>query len=1012
MSNWREEFEDGSGVGAVTAWLTSYYHYVALAALAAFTLWNRTRFWGRFVVDGRTLLSGNDPFYHLRSVQYVVNNYPGTMPFDPWTYFSYGTANSQFGTLFDQLMATVALVVGLGSPSDELVRTVVLFAPAVFGAAVMIPAYLLGRRLGGRAGGVVSAAVIALGAGGVLQKGMAGTADHQVAEALFQAIAVVGVVVALAVARREKPVWELVRAREFGALRRSLGWATLAGVAIAAYLWVWPPGVLLLGVLGLFFLVHLSVEYVRGNSPEHAAFAGAVALTTAGVLQLPMLNTLGLTATGRSLLQPGLAIGVAAGCVFVAWLARRWDASGQPARYFPLLIFGVVAVVTVLTAVVLPDTFGYFVTQLDRVVGFVTGQSAQAATVVEARPGSLDTAYRAYKLAAVTALLGAGVLLGKQVLDDDPGGEGLLVVLWAAVMLSATLTQGRFAYYLAVPVGALNAALIGKAAGYIGSIGEDGAVETYQVLTVVVIVLVVLAPMLLIFPTATAVAQQNQAPGGVTGWQGSLEWMEENTPAEGQFGNPDGDPMTYYGTFDRTEDYDYPEGAYGVMSWWDYGHWITNIGERIPNANPFQQGATDAARFLLAQDETEAAAVLQEVDEDDATTRYVMIDSQMVGGKYQAPPAFAPNVTRSDFFTRSTTNRQVFQQYARAFQQQGLSPARAQRQARGIATVRHQTQAYYESMMVRLYAYHGSSMEPRPYVVDWQQVQTEQGGVAFVEPQNGPMFRVFENMSAAREYARQDGTAAVGGFGPYPKERVEALDHYRLVQTGASRSGKFARDVVGVGYTSQTVLQQLGNRSPVARQYLRDLTTTVRSTDGFTKVFERVPGAQVRGDGAPANTSLTMQVRMNPANGPNFTYSKRVETDADGAFATTVPYSTTGYGNWGPEAGHTNVSTRATGPYTISSGLRTNETGSVVTYQASVNVTEAQVIGENTTPVRVTLDERALNIEGPSNGTADGNTSGGGQDGAGSGGTDSTDGSGDNTTGGVPLGPVQAARAG
>ncbi|MEF8887596.1 MAG: oligosaccharyl transferase, archaeosortase A system-associated, partial [Haloarculaceae archaeon] len=562
MSNWREEFEDGSGVGAVVAWLTSYYHYVALAVLAGFTLWNRTRFWGRFVVEGRTLLSGNDPFYHLRSVQYTVNNYPATMPFDPWTYFSYGTANSQFGTLYDQLMATVALVVGLGSPSDELVRTVVLFAPAVFGAAVMVPAYLLGRRLGGRAGGVVSAAVIALGAGGVLQQGMAGTADHQVAEALFQAFAVVGVVVALAVARREKPVWELVSAREFGALRRSLGWAMLAGVAVAAYLWVWPPGVLLLGVLGLFFLVHLSVEYVRGSSPEHAAFAGAVALTTAGVLQLPMLNTLGLDATGRSLLQPGLAIGVAAGCVFVAWLARRWDASGQPARYFPALTFGLVAAVAVLVAVVLPDTFGYFVTQVDRVVGFVTGQSAQAATVVEARPGSLDTVYRAYKLAAVTALLGAGVLLGRQVLDDDPGGEGLLVVLWAAVMLSATLTQGRFAYYLAVPVGALNAALIGKAAGYIGSIGEDGAVETYQVLAVGVVILVVLAPMLLIFPTATAVAQQNQAPGGVTGWQGSLEWMEGNTPAEGQFGTPDGDPMVYYGTFDRTEDYDYPEGAY------------------------------------------------------------------------------------------------------------------------------------------------------------------------------------------------------------------------------------------------------------------------------------------------------------------------------------------------------------------------------------------------------------------------------------------------------------------
>ena len=1010
MSNWREEFEDGSGVAAVTAWLTSYYHYVVLAALAGFTLWNRTRFWERFVVDGRTLFSGNDPYYHLRSIQYTVNNYPATMPFDPWTYFSYGTANSQFGTLYDQLVATAALLVGLGSPSDELVRTVALFAPAVFGVAIMVPAYLLGRRLGGRAGGVVSAAIIALGAGSVLQQGMVGSTDHHVAEALFQALAVLGVAVALAVARQEKPVWELVESREFGALRRSLGWAVLAGVAIAAYLWVWPPGVLLLGVLGLFFLVHLSVEYVRGASPEHAAFAGAVALTTAGLLQLPMLDTLGLEATGRSLLQPGLAVGVAVGCVFVAWLARRWDASDRPARYFPVLTVGLVAAVVVLAAVALPDTFGYFVTQVDRVLGFLTGQSAQAATVVEAQAGSFDTVYRAYKLAAVTAILGAAVLLVRQVIDDDPGGEGLLVVLWAAFMLSATLTQGRFAYYMAVPVGVLNAALVGWVVGYIGSVGADNTVETYQVLAIGVVVLVVLAPMLLIFPTATAVAQQSQAPGSVTGWQGSLEWLEENTPAEGQFANPDGDPMDYYGTFDRTDDYDYPEGAYGVMSWWDYGHYITNIGERIPNANPFQQGATDAARFLLAGTEQEAAGVLSEIDEEDAKTRYVMIDAQMVGGKYQAPPQFVSNTSRSDFLTRSTTNRQVYQQYVRAFQQQGLSQSRADQQARQIATVRHQTQAYYESMMVRLYAYHGSSMEPRPYVVDWQQVQTEQGGVALVEPSDGPMFRVFENMTAAREYARQDGTATVGGFGPYPpEERVEALDHYRLVQTSPSQSGKFARDVVGVGYTSQTVLQQLGNQSPVGQQYLQDLTTTVRSTDGFAKVFERVPGAQVEGENAPANTNLTMQVRMNPANGPNFTYSKRVAADANGEFSTTVPYSTTGYENWGPEQGHTNVSTRATGPYTISSGLQTNETGSVVSYQASVNVTEAQVIGDDTSAVQVSLDERALNIEGPSNETGDGSTSGTDSS---SDGSDGTDESGDNTTGSVPAGPVQAVRAG
>jgi dolichyl-diphosphooligosaccharide--protein glycosyltransferase len=107
--------------------------------------------------------------------------------------------------------------------------------------------------------------------------------------------------------------------------------------------------------------------------------------------------------------------------------------------------------------------------------------------------------------------------------------------------------------------------------------------------------------------------------------------MEENTPAPGQYNNPDGEKIEYLGTYDRTGDYDYPDGAYGVLSWWDYGHWITNRAERIPNANPFQQGATSAAEFLLAQNEEEALSTLEEeFDESEtAETEYVMIDWQM-----------------------------------------------------------------------------------------------------------------------------------------------------------------------------------------------------------------------------------------------------------------------------------------------------------------------------------------------------------------------------------------------
>ena len=63
-------------------------------------------------------------------------------------------------------------------------------------------------------------------------------------------------------------------------------------------------------------------------------------------------------------------------------------------------------------------------------------------------------------------------------------------------------------------------------------------------------------------------------------WRESLEWMGNNTPETG----------VNYTTIYNPETFQYPPEAYGVMSWWDYGHMITYIAKRIPNANPFQAG--------------------------------------------------------------------------------------------------------------------------------------------------------------------------------------------------------------------------------------------------------------------------------------------------------------------------------------------------------------------------------------------------------------------------------------
>jgi dolichyl-diphosphooligosaccharide--protein glycosyltransferase len=957
MSTWSERLDDEEGFAVVRGWLADYYHYLTLALLLGFALFARTLNWQRFTAGGTTLYSGNDPFYHFRSVQYAVNNWPATMPFDPWTNFAVGTSNSQFGTLFDQLIATGALIVGLGNPSEAQIRLVVLFAPAVFGTLTIVPAYVISRRLGGRFAGVVGAAVVAFATGALYGQGFVGTSDHHVAEALFQAIAVLGTMVAVSVAQAEKPVYELLAEREFGAIDRTIGWSLLAGAGIGTYLLVWPPGVLLLGILGVFYGLYLSVAFLRGHSPEHVAIAGAISMLAAGIIALSTTNEVAVSATSRSLLQPGLAFAVAAGCAFMAWLARVWDERDLSTFAYPATVVGVVVVLAGLLAVLLPTVFDFLLKNVLRVMGLGYGTTATAATVGEISQMPLGELTEAYKLAAVVAVAGVLYVLVRQVTHRDPPAQELLVAIWFVFVLLASLTQSRFAYYLTIPVAGLTALVAGRAVRYVIQSDSGDRLEAHQLLSIGAVLLLVLVPMVAFPPTVVGSAP-NKAPGSVQGWQPSLEYMQAETPEPGTYANPGGEPMDYLGTVDRTADFDYPEGAYGVMSWWDYGHWITANGQRIPVANPFQQGANVAADFLLAQNETEADAALAEREEPDAKTRFVMVDWKMVetanfyGGKFFAPPTFKDGVNRSDFYTH-VINREILQQTGNL---------------RASTVYVRQKQPYYRSLMVRLYHYHGSAMEPRPVVVEWQgQEQPLRGGGTITDAGasgQGPAeaFRRFESMAEARDYVSEaPSVRQIGGVGVYPTERVPALQHYRLVHVSdfsAAQGQSYVdarlrtlrnsnlQSVLGEGSTPQGALSWLAGGV----------------TPSWTKSFERVPGATIEGSG-PADTTVRASVRLEANQGAPFTYTQQARTDADGDFTMTVPYATTGDEAWGPAEGYANSAVSALGPYNVTTAT-TVENGTGTRWFGQVDVTEGQVLGEDDSAATVTLEEQSRTIEG------------------------------------------------
>ena len=996
MSNAAEQRSESQteSENSVLAYAKQWYHIPVLVALMAFMLATRLRALSNFQNGGITF-RGNDPWYHFRETTYLLDNFPSTMPFDPWTNYPSGVNAEQFGTLFDQLVSGFILLTSFGDPSGEYATLIMLVAAPVFLVLAVIPTYLIAARLAGRGPALAGVAVLALLPGSVLNYTLVGFFDHHAAEVFFQTLAVLAFIGALSVAQREQPIWELVVDRDFEALRTPLFYSVGAGIAAALYMWTWPPGVLLVGFTGIYFAIKLTSDVYHNQSPEPIAFVGAISMTVTGLLMFVPLTSFSIGgSTSYSLLQVILPLGVGLGCVFLAFLARQWDARNLSSSLYPSAVGGILAVLFGTSLLVIPGTVRSIISQFLNTVGF--SANAGTRTIGEAQPflsqGSpFNIIYSEYGLAFFAALAAALIILGRPLIKSDDTNDtiyvvgslatvgliylatpvldsiagfigqewqvlgliiatGLLVgatlrhrydaaelyaLVWAAFITSAAFTQVRFNYYLAIVVAVFSAIFIGQVvdAVDINATGESlresvQSLEGWQVMAVVAVVLILTVPLLVPFAGSAWATGDRNGPGGVTQWDDSFQWMSTETPQPGELEGAN-NPMELYGTYERPadDDFDYPEGAYGVQSWWDYGHWITTNGERIPNANPFQQGATEAANYLLAPSEQRAADALGEKMGDNDETRYVMVDWQMVSpnSKFGAPIVFydEEDVSQSDF---------VNQAYPTVENEQGQQGFRA--------PITLQTQRYYDSQMVRLYNYHGSAATPDPTVIETEPTtaQTQSGQQVTInafDPNED--IQTFDTLSEAESYVNETPGAQLGGIGANPTERVDALEHYRLVKASQSNALRSSR-----GYQQQ--LFQTNQSTGL------DINELTRTTPNWVKTFERVPGATVEGTGAAPGEEVRATVEMQyPEGSQTFSYTQYATADANGAFEMTLPYSTTGYDEFGPENGYTNTSVQATGQYTFSTN------GTAATIQTGVS--EAQVVGADDSVVTVDISE-------------------------------------------------------
>ena len=718
-----------------------------------------------------------DAYFHMRLVDNLVHNFPHHTVIDP--YRIYPGAGGVSISFFDWLLAGIIWVIGLGSPTQHTVDVVGVYFPTVLGALTVIPVYFIGKEFFGRWAGVISAGLIALLPGEFLGRSKLGFTDHHIAEVLFTTVTMLFLILAIKAARQREWSFSYLSRRNWARSIRPLIYSLLAGVFLGIYLLTWRGALLFVFIISLYFIIQFIIDHLKHRSTDYLCLVGVIVFFVASIIYLPTAKgTLYLAALTIALLIPLVLSGV-------SWLIRQREI--KPA-YYPLTLLGLglagLGIFYMVNPSLLSSMLGSFSIFTPTGVSLTTIEMQHLLTPIAPGGGVFNTPawgnFNTSFFLSIIALIVLGILVIKQ-----GSAEKSLLVVWSLVILAAALGQRRFAYYLAVNAALLTGYLSWRFLEFAGfqeltakavkTVKEAASKkanpkkggfhitirQVNMALAVLIIFLIVFLPNIMpvypnplkIMPSTIQAKQARFAPSN--GWMSSLSWLKENTPDP--FGNPD----AYYGLHEPPppgESYNYPESAYGVMAWWDYGYWITRIAHRIPNANPSQSrvATPKAARFFSAQDENSANEIVKEIG-----TAYVIIDYQAATGKFHAVATWA-----------GSSPEEFFDVYY--LPQEGK-----------LMPIQLYYPEYYRSLSSRLYNFNGEAVTPDSSVVISYEKKISGKGEAFKQITSAEQFDSYEEAEAyllSQESANYRIVSINPFISPVP---LDALEHYNLIHSSS-----------------------------------------------------------------------------------------------------------------------------------------------------------------------------------------------------------------------------------
>ncbi len=743
-----------------------------------------------------------DTYYSMRQIEQTTANFPEYALFDPMNGFPEGHLTS-WGPLFTILCAFVCTLFGVTERPDNMI--LVSWIPPIL-AMFMIPTiYVLASKVWDKKAGFISAILVTLVAGEFMYRSFWGYMDHHVTETLFLTLAITLWICVLSNIKNSP--------EKYGC---HTSWILAAFAGVAYYLGIMTMPTLLL--FSLIIVLSLLIQFcLYKNTDDIRKIVLHLAILYAVFSILYVLT--GITNDGinfyfYTITHIIVGIGVVIEGIILYFLAKITESKPLWQRFALLIVLAGIGLSAIF--LISKDLWTQMTWAFHEFFLF----SYTNTYISEMQMWSLTGAFKAFNIGCILMII--GFVLAFLYLKKNYSPELLTVIVFGLVLLVATVLHLRYEYYVTPVIVLFSAIALSWIFDLLSNRKRNKKQDQSSLpLTGLIVVLILMG--IIIGPSISQtvnVSKQLWVVSVDDDFTDALLWLSNETPS----------PKLDYLKIYNKEDYTKPENSYGVLSWWDYGHWIEFISKRPAISTPFQTNVQPVARYYLAEDEETANSYADELN-----ARYILTDYTLTSSKFNAIPVWANNANFSDF-------QNIYYQLS--------STTTGKYQA--VLTLQPE---FYDTMVARLYFLDGSS-------------EKGYGGTLIdldTIPMNGLNIPVItKSTHLSNEQAKtltpdlSSGQSIVSNMYTQPIYDVEALSHYRLV------------------YESPTTIAADDNHE--VKQ---------------VKIFEYVPGFTINGSGTITLPLKTNQGRefTYTTQSKNGTFTLPYSTTGSNGVIATGPYT-------------------------------------------------------------------------------------------------------------------------